>query len=273
MNTTARLTNEQVSFYRREGYLLPGMQLFPPHKFQALKDHFEELLAQWPADQRPEGMDVPHFTDPKLMEWLMADEVLDLVEQLIGPDIALFSSHFICKPKGDGKRVPWHEDSAYWKRMFDPPESMQIVTVWLAIDPSTPENGCMYVVPRSHVTGRKGFSDYDPVDPNKNVFNIEITPTQRNDAAAIPCILKPGEFSLHDARLIHGSPPNSSNIRRCGYTMRYMSTASKLTPEALQWHQVYLARGRDRAGNPYADPTKTYPEFIERRLSYGKKGH
>lgn len=273
MKTTARLTNEQVAFYQREGYLLPGIQLFPPHKFQALKDHFEELLAQWPPDQRPEGMDVPHFTDPKLMEWLLADEVLDVVEQLIGPDIALFSSHFICKPTGDGKRVPWHEDSAYWKTMFDPRESMQVVTVWLAIDPSTPENGCMYVVPRSHTTGRKGFSDYDPVDPTKNVFNIEITPTQRNDAAAIPCILKPGEFSLHDGRLIHGSPPNTSNIRRCGYTMRYMPTTARLSAEAMEWHQVYLARGRDHAGNRYADPSKSYPELVARRAGKGKKGH
>jgi len=47
-------------------------------------------------------MDVPHFVDTKLFEWLFSDEVLDLVEPIIGPDIALFSSHFICKPKGMG---------------------------------------------------------------------------------------------------------------------------------------------------------------------------
>ena len=57
-------------------------------------------------------MDVPHFKHPELFEWLLADEVLDFVEAFIGPDIALWSSHFISKPPGDGKRVPWHEDSA-----------------------------------------------------------------------------------------------------------------------------------------------------------------
>jgi hypothetical protein len=270
MSKAARLTAEQVTFYRREGYLLPGEQVFPAKKFQALKDHFEELLARWPAGQRPEGMDVPHFTDPKLMEWLLADEVLDLVEPIIGPDIALFSSHFICKPKGDGKRVPWHEDSAYWNKMLSP---MEVITVWLAIDPSTEANGCMYVIPRTHNTGRKGFSDYDPVDASQNVFPTEITPSQRNDALAVPCVLAPGECSLHDGRLMHGSPPNTSSIRRCGYTMRYIPTTVKFNAAAFPWQQIYLARGRDHAGNQYADPSKAYPELLERRPWNRKQGH
>lgn len=270
MKKPPRLSPEQLAFYRREGYLLPTEKVFPDRKFQALKGHFEELLARWPVDQRPEGMDVPHFADPSLMEWLLADEVLDLVEPIIGPDIALFSSHFICKPKGDGKRVPWHEDSAYWKTMLSP---MEVVTVWLAIDPSTPSNGCMYVIPHTHNTGRKGFSDYDPVDPAKNVFNIEITPNQRNDALAVPCVLEPGQCSLHDGRLMHGSAANTSDLRRCGYTMRYMPTTVKLLEEACAWHQIYLARGRDRAGNRYADPAKSYPNLLAGRANHGKKGH
>jgi ectoine hydroxylase-related dioxygenase (phytanoyl-CoA dioxygenase family) len=215
-------------------------------------------------------MDVPNFTDPLLMEWLLADEVLDLVEPLIGPDIALFSSHFICKPKGNGKRVPWHEDSAYWNTMLSP---MEVVTIWLAIDPSTPVNGCMYVIPRTHNTGRKGFSDYDPVDLTTNVFPTEVTRTQRNDALAVPCVLEPGQCSLHDGRLMHGSPPNTSAIRRCGYTMRYIPTTVKLDTAATTWHQLYLARGRDHAGNQYGDPTRKYAELLERRPGNKKNGH
>ena len=45
--------------------------------------------------------------DIELFRWAMSDAVLDLVEPIIGSDIALFSTHFICKPKGDGKRLPW----------------------------------------------------------------------------------------------------------------------------------------------------------------------
>jgi hypothetical protein len=177
---TTRLTAEEIAAYEREGYLILDRPIFPDPTFAALRDHFEATLAELPADARPEAMDVPHFTDPALFRWLFADEVLDLVEQLIGPDIALWSSHFICKPKGDGRRVPWHEDSAYWKGQLEP---MEVVTLWLAIDPSTRENGCMYVVPRTH---DNGFSNYEPVDVSKNVFASEITPSQRRDERAYP---------------------------------------------------------------------------------------
>lgn len=254
---SARLTPAQVESYRREGFLVYNAPVFPAESFGRLKAHFETTLADLPAGTRPEAMDVPHFNDPALFEWLLSDHVLDLVEPLIGPDIALWSSHFIAKPKGDGRRVPWHEDSYYWRGRLDP---MEVVTVWLAIDPSTPENGGMYVIPRTH---HHGFSDYDPVDLATNVFDEEIRPDQRDDARAVPCVLRPGEASLHDAKLMHGSPPNHSALRRCGYTMRYMPTHVKWTEDP--GHQIYLARGRDKAGNRYADPSRAYPELARFR--------
>lgn len=266
--THVGLTADQVAQYRREGFLILDQPIFSDEKFARLKAHFEAKLEALDPSVRPETMDVPHFTDPALFEWVFADEVLDIVESLIGPDIALWSTHFICKPKGDGKRVPWHEDSAYWKQQLDP---MEVVTVWLAIDPSTPENGCMYVVPRTH---DNGFSDYEAVDPKLNVFSTEITRAERFNRAAVPCTLKPNHASLHDGKLIHGSPPNTSQMRRCGYTMRYMPSHVKLNVEATQnVHQIYLARGVDRAGNPYADPTKAYPELARFRETSGRKYH
>jgi hypothetical protein len=139
-----RLNDEQVRQFNTDGYVIYREPVLPHDKFLGLKNHFEEKLQRLPDGYRPEAMDVPHFTDLKLFEWLFADEVLDLVEPILGPDIALFSSHFICKPRGNGKRVPWHEDSFYWRGMMDP---MAVCTVWLAIDPSTKQNGCMNVIP------------------------------------------------------------------------------------------------------------------------------
>lgn len=268
--TAPRLSPTQLDTFHREGYLLYPDAIFPEAKFQRLKNHFDELLAALPEGKRPESMDVPHFADASLFEWLFADEILDLVEPITGPDIALFSSHFICKPKGEGRRVPWHEDSAYWKPMVTP---MEIVTVWLAIDPSTKENGCMYVIPRTHREAQKGFSDYDPVDPATNVFTREITKSQRDVSKAVPCELQPNHASLHDARLMHGSEANTSGIRRCGYTMRFMSSACRLTESAAEHHQIYLARGRDLAGQPYAEPNGKDQWLVDLRAQRGKKGH
>jgi hypothetical protein len=85
--------------------------------------------------------------------------------------------------------------------------------------------------------------------------------------------LEPNHCSLHHAKLMHASEPNTSSIRRCGYTMRYMSTRVKLNEEFCgAFHQIYLARGRDHAGNNYADPTKSYPQLARYRETSGPKG-
>ena len=262
-----RLTTQQVQTYQRDGVLLYRQPVFSPQRFKALKDHFDQKLDAWSAQsggRSPEHMDVPHFTDPKLFDWLLADEVLDLVEPLIGPDIVLWSSHFICKPPGVGKRVPWHEDSAYWKGRLDP---MEVVTVWLAIDPSGPDNGCMRVIPGTHT---HGYSEYDPVaDKEHNVFGTEVKPGQFDESTAIDCVLDENECSLHHAKAIHGSNANTSGRRRCGYTMRYMPATVKFIDDAHQQKgfAVYLARGRDRVGNRYGDPTRQNTEWMEHNLS------
>ena len=262
-----RLTEGQLAHYRREGYLIYDQPVFNSEKFSELKSCFEDLLLDLPPHVRPESMDVPHFIYPQLFQWLFDDQVLDLVEPILGPDIALFSSHFICKPGGTGKRVPWHEDSAYWRDMLSP---MEVCTVWLAIDPSKKENGCMWVIPR---TQGNGYSDYEAVDPEKNVFSTEIVSAQRDVAKAVACELEEGHASLHDGKLMHGSEPNTSRLRRCGYTMRYISTRTKFNSEKHDYHQIYLARGRDHAGNTYADPAKKYEEMSRYRVKHGKTGH
>ncbi len=266
MSTTAiphRLSQDDVSTYRKEGYLIYNKSVLSEEKFQGLRDCFEEILANLPADERPEAMDVPHFMHPGLLEWAFDENILALVEPIVGPDIALFSTHFICKPKGNGKRVPWHEDSAYWKGMLEP---MEVVTVWLAIDSSTRVNGCMKVIPRSHEGPNKGFSDYDPVDIATSVFNTEITKEQRDEERQVYVELQPNECSLHDSRIMHGSEPNLSQIRRCGWTLRFASTSVKFNEEKFAGaHQVYLAKGRDLGGNRYADPALAYPEVMTRR--------
>jgi hypothetical protein len=266
-----RLTPAEVAKFHAEGYHIFRQPVFPQAKFDGLKTCFEHILNNLDTGVRPESMDVPHFQHPELFEWLLADEVLDLVEPILGPDLALFSSHFICKPRGNGQRVPWHEDSHYWKSMISP---MEVVTVWLAIDPSTKVNGCMNVIPRTHNTGKLGFSDYDDLTPGTAVFNDEIKAAQRDPSQAVAIELEPNQCSLHDGRIIHGSAPNTSSIRRCGYTMRYISTRVREDREKVgQWHHLYLARGQDQAGNVYGDARKAYPELARFRAKHGKNGH
>ena len=246
-----RLTTEQAEFYKNQGYLIFAKPVFSPDKFAALKNHCESRMALWEKVlKRPlEVIDRSHFIDPKLNEWLLADEVLDLVEPLIGPDIALFASSFINKFPTAGKRVPWHEDASYWKTLAD---RIEVVTIWLAIDPAGVENGCMRVIPGTH---RDRDREHKPVsDPSQNILRQTVNPNLFDESGAVDCVLEPNRCSLHDAYLIHGSNATSGAMRRCGFQMRYMPTTVKATRHL--GHQVYLARGKDRAGNDYGDPTK-----------------
>ena len=252
--------------------------MLPPADLERLATLFNHLEAEWiQQGGRPEHMDVPHFYFPELNEFLLHPAVLDVVEDCIGPDIALFSSHFISKPAGNGKRVPWHEDSAYWRKLFTPGPGMtsdgnEVVTIWLGIDASDEGNGCMHVIPGSHVNG---YSEYDIIEDPNAVFTGNIRKGSFDESKSVACILQRGEYSLHHAKTIHGSAPNTSDRRRCGFTMRYLSTRTRFHPEN-SWgkhHQLYLARGEDHAGNTYGDPTQPNQAWVDAHGFFIPKGH
>ncbi len=240
---SSKLSVEEVAFFNDHGYVLPPRQVFGPDRFADLKAVFDEHLAD-KGDSLSDELDTPHFRDPRLLSFLLADEVLDLVEPVIGPDIALWSSHFLSKDPHTGKPTPWHEDSAYWQGRLS--AYAPIVTVWLALTRSGPENGCVRVIPGTH---RNGFSEYEDTG-RERFFSTQIK-GEVDDSSAVNFELDPGQCSLHDGRIIHGAGANTSPIRRTGYTMRYFSAAIRVIPEANPGHRIWLARGRDLAGNTY----------------------
>jgi hypothetical protein len=93
------------------------------------------------------------------------------------------------------------------------------------------------------------------------------------DTNAVCWVLAPNHCSLHDGKLIHGTDSNPSDIRRGGHTMRHISTRVKSDSEKYPRHPVYLARGRDHAGNTCADPAKSHAELMKFRLARGQSVH
>jgi ectoine hydroxylase-related dioxygenase (phytanoyl-CoA dioxygenase family) len=238
--TKPHLTTDEVAQYEKDGYVLHKRPVFEAPDFARLKSIFEEDLERYGVD----GLDVIHFKDDRLLEFLLSDVILDLVEPVVGPNIGLWSSHFISKPPKVGKATPWHEDSSYWNGRVS--TMAGICTVWLAVDRATPENGSMAVIPGSQVNG---FSEYQPVDTAGNIFGSEIA--EVDESKAVYFELEPNECSLHEGRIIHGAKANTSDFRRAGYTMRYFPTTSKVYPERNRGHKIWLARGVDVAGNAF----------------------
>lgn len=236
------LTEDEVRAYNERGYLLYHRQLFANDQLDELDSIFGQHRAA-ETTKKGDEFDTPHFDDHRLLDFLLAPQVLDLVECIVGPDILLWSSHFICKDPLIGRATPWHEDSAYWMGRLDRYD--KIVTVWLALDDIDRENGCMQVIPGSHLYF--GSSSYRDVDNTVNTFKSEITDIDLSQA--VPFELRRGECSLHDGRIRHGAEPNRSSRRRLGYTMRYISARVRLVPERNTDHRAWLARGRALAAN------------------------
>lgn len=238
------LNADDLRRFHEDGYLVHRRRLFDPGDLDALEGIFHELRAADPARPSDE-LDTPHFEDARLLAYLLAPAVLDLVECLVGPDIVLWSSHFVCKDPYCGRATPWHEDSAYWRGRLERYD--RIATVWLALDDVDRSNGCMQVIPGSHLDG--GFSEYEDVDVGRYTFDRQITELDLSHAVALE--LRRGECSVHDGRIRHGADANTSGRRRLGYTMRYLSAAVKVVPERNAGHRLWLARGRPVAPNRY----------------------
>ena len=188
-----------------------------------------------------------------------------MVSQLIGPDIALWNMSFFAKPALSGKRTPWHQDGEYW-----PIRPLATCTAWLALDDSTPENGCLRVIRGSHTA--RALRAHNTLASNDVTLTQELDPSEYDETDAVDIVLKAGQVSLHDVDLLHGSEPNRSPRPRRGMTMRFMPTTSVFDRELAQEkarrlgivdhsdRQVYLLRGTDRSGeNEFRFRERTSP--------------
>merc|ERR1711871_675041 len=138
--------------------------------------------------------------------------------------------------------------SRYWP--IEP--SCETVTVWVALDRSTKQNGCLRIVPETHAARRVLAHGSDA--SSELVLSEVLEKTEYDEALALDLELEPGEISFHDSFLVHGSEPNLSNERRAGFVLRIMPTTQWLNREkgrlmsgAPDWHgrKLLLLRGED----------------------------
>ena len=161
-----------------------------------------------------------HLLFPSLCEVIQREQILDAVEQVLGKNLLLWSASFFIKGPKTSSFVSWHQDSTYWG--LEPPE---IVTAWLALTPSNLENGCMEVVPGSHLRGQVSHHDTfgdDNILSRGQEVAVDIS---REKTEAIE--LEAGQMSLHHVRIFHGSKTNPTNTPRIGFAMRFIPTHVK----------------------------------------------
>lgn len=256
-NPSWRLDAGDLEAYRRDGLIIPSAFNLTGPWLDMLREGCDQLVAENP-DVRPEALDTSHIIrnpsspvkgNQTILDFALNNPGLDLVEQLIGPDIILWNTHLFLKPAGDGKEVPWHQDGQYW-----PIRPLATCSMWIALDEVTLENGAMRYVPGSH----SGEIYAHHTDNGDHLALNQVLDEGQLPLADAPAVeLPPGGFSLHDVYLVHGSAANRSSKPRTGFVIRYMP-ANVLFDHSIQRDELrsdftqrplWLVRGEDRAGN------------------------
>lgn len=241
------LSQAQVGAYRKDGYI-GAIDVIEEPEITRYRNAFDKLESRVGKKEAQIGLIDHHFEEKFIWELATNPTVLDAIEALIGPNILLLATHFFNKyGEGDAAEafVAWHQDVAFWG--LDPPTA---ITAWYAVDNSDVENGCMQVVPGTHVSG---VVDHGKADQGGNLLSInqEVHVTPEMAGAAVDLPLRAGQISIHDGTLIHGSLPNRSDRRRCGLTLRYVPTGVRQASENSldgSWKPI-LVRGTDAEKN------------------------
>jgi phytanoyl-CoA hydroxylase len=248
---------EVVRHFETHGFAVIR-NVIDPELISEADQHVRWLIARYPQ-LRPEHLHHPLIRRDAFWVRLVTDtRILDVVEWFLGRDIACFTAHYICKPALDGQPVLWHQDGAYCK--LEPPEAL---AVWLAIDATTPENGCLQMIPGSH---RSCISEPDlRLDPPNMLYSESpraLVAHWQERAQPVNVLLQPGDVSIHHPHTLHRSGPNISSARRCGLDMGFIGTSTHVTNQRLYLDPI-LARGPAVPGIntymrwPLYDPAET----------------
>lgn len=231
--------------YWREGYAVVR-GFFDAGETQEIAAALDELYAEGVAHGRcfrhgnlfynvareSEGSDPlvrmvqwPSYHQPVLNRVRLDTRFAELLEPLIGGNLKQIINQVHWKAPGSLGDFAWHQDSRFRR----PPSAYRnlatsYVQTGLAIDPHTPESGCMRIIPRSHLSG-----DLE-MDCSQKALGSAMTDTALaqvgfSESDAIDLLLQPGDLALWSPYLIHGSGKNVSTHRRRLYINGYVRGA------------------------------------------------
>lgn len=208
-----RLTDSEIAKFARDGFLFPVRVMAAGD--MALRLQWLQQIEAGKAGRIPPVLNAKiHLLVPWLWELVHDPAIVDAVEDLLGPNLACWGTSFIAKNGPEARHVTWHQDATHWSLT-----APRAVTAWLAFTPSRPENGCVRMIPGSN---HQVLAHRDSGDALNMLGRREEVVVGVDEAAAVDIDLAPGEMSLHDPLVVHGSKPNPSPIRRVGFAMRYI---------------------------------------------------
>lgn len=240
--------DEQIAFFRREGFLVLRNTL-TQQELDELDLEVERMVRDQATLPRiREGFDlepqqdatrqtptfrkiggISNLSEPfcKLMRH---PRIMDTLCAVMGPTVELYRDVIMMKPRRVGREKPWHQDSVYW-----PWNPMDLISGMTALDDATPENGCLQVIPRSHL---KEIQHYG------KELQIDLDEQFQRQTYYVP--LKAGDTLLFHSLLLHASEPNTSELDRRVVIYSYKTPGLKFigkgeAPSSILVHDVQPA--------------------------------
>jgi chlorinating enzyme len=242
------ISQDRIDRFRREGYLCPV-----PALTVAEVAHYQACFAAFEAREggvlEGNARNKSHLFLAWLDELVHHPAVLDVVEDLIGPDILLYHAQWFVKDPHTPHFVSLHQDAAYWG--LERPDAL---TAWISFTASTASQGCMRVIPGTHAVL---YDHQNLLHEHNLLWRGQTVDAELDESKAVDLVLEPGEMSIHHARIVHGSGPNISDMRRVGYAARYVRTdVKRIGPR----DSAMLVRGVDEHGHfdPEPRPASDY---------------
>ena len=229
------LTDQEVHSFSERGYHFPT-RILTSNEAAGYRARLEAFERSQGGPLSGSLRNKPHLLFTWIDELTRHAKILDSVEAILGANLLVWSSSFFTKEANDPAFVSWHQDSTYWGL-----SSPDVVTAWVGFTDSNVSNGCMQVIPGTHLKDQ--LPHKDTFAENNLLTRGQEVAVDVNPGAAVDVVLQAGEMSLHHVRLVHGSPPNGSNDRRIGYAIRYVPTYVRQVAGARD--SAMLVRGID----------------------------
>ena len=217
-----RLTDEQVQFYRENGYLA-GIRMLNHKQVEVLREEVAALVdPNHPGNDLFYEFNSNESADPQkilfhaLGGWRITPGMHDLLwnpaftvpaSQLLEGAVRFWHDQIFYKPAHHGGVVIWHQDYSYWTRT----QPMAHLSCWIGLDDSTRENGCVHYVPGSHRWNLLPRADF--ANDMDAILN-SLTPDQKKEFKPVAIELKQGECSFHHPLMVHGSYENRTDRSR-----------------------------------------------------------
>lgn len=245
------LPAEQIAQWKQNGFLSP-FPLLDERELAACQRGVERYEA-WlgspiNADKNHKWRSMPYLLMPWAAKLARDPRILDRVEDLIGPDILIFTSTFFIKEPHSPTIAAWHQDSTYYG--IEPKEE---VTVWVALTEASEAAGCMDAV--SYRGTPRQLSHVSRAVENSVNRAAQVITEPFDDSAPVAMPLKPGWFSMHHGLCPHRSGPNTSSHRRIGLGLNFIPTRTR--PSGSIRQAALLVRGNDRYGHFETAPWPT----------------